>query len=39
MSRLPWTTKVLGTVYQLYGLVVREQIVREQGSRRQLEDG
>lgn len=28
-----------GTVCHLYGLVVKEQIVREQGSRGQLEDG
>lgn len=32
-------TVVGGTVCQLYGLVVKEQIVRDQGSRGQLEDG
>ena len=37
--RLPGKTVVRGIVRHLYGLVVKEQIVREQGSRGQLEDG
>lgn len=37
--RLPGKTVVEGTVCHFYGLVVEEQIVREQGSQGQLEDG